>query len=120
MRQQIEAGIQRQIVDWVRAVAPDILIFAVPNGSQRTASGRPANAVYGMVSGAPDLALVLPMGRMLWLEVKSSKGRVSDAQLHFHLELEKRNHICAVVRSVDDVRQAFKTLDIATRESKIC
>jgi hypothetical protein len=120
MRQQIEAGIQRQIVDWVRAVAPNLMVVAIPNGSQRTASGRPANAVYGMVSGAPDLMVLCPMGRVFFMEVKAPKGRVSDAQLHFHLELEKRNHICAVVRSVDDVRQAFKTLDIATRESKIC
>jgi hypothetical protein len=118
MRQQIEAAIQRQIVDFIRVTAPDLLVFAIPNGSQRTKSGRPANAVYGMVSGAPDLCVVCPLGKVFWLEVKAPKGRVSDAQLSFHWELEKRNHICAVVRSIDDVRLVFKELGINTRESK--
>lgn len=117
MRQQPEAAIQKQIVDFIRVVAPELLVFAIPNGSQRTASGRPANAVYGMVSGAPDLAVVCPTGKMLWLEVKSEKGRVSDAQLKFHWELEKRGHVCAVVRSIDEVKLAFKAMGITTRES---
>ena len=118
MRQQIEAGIQRQIVDYIRVVAPDLLVFAIPNGSQRTKSGRPANAVYGMVAGAPDLCVLCPMGKVFFLEVKAPKGRVSDAQIHFHFELEKRNHVCAVVRSIEDVQLVFKELDITTRESR--
>lgn len=117
MRQQPEAAIQKQIVDFIRVVTPELLVFAIPNGSQRTASGRPANAVYGMVPGVPDLCVVCPMGKVFWLEVKSEKGRVSDAQLKFHWELEKRSHVCAVVRSIDDVKLVFKELGITTRES---
>jgi hypothetical protein len=120
MRQQIEAGIQRQIVDYIRFVAPDLLVFAVPNGSQRTASGRPANAVYGMVPGAPDLVVVCPLGRIFFLEIKSPKGRVSDAQFAFHTELHKRNHTVAVVRSIDEVKLVFEALEIETKDHKLC
>ena len=113
---QHEARIQREIIQFVRAVAPHCLIVAVPNGSQRTASGRPANAVAGLTAGVPDLVVVIPGGRVLWVEVKSEKGRVSDAQLAFHLELQARGHDIAIVRSLDDVRNAFKALNIQTRE----
>jgi len=116
IRIQHEARIQREIVNYIRAVAPDCMVFAIPNGSQRTAAGRPANAVSGFTSGAPDLCVVIPKGRVLWLEVKADKGRVSDAQLAFHLQLQARGHDVAVVRSIDEVRNAFRVLDIKTRE----
>lgn len=114
-RQQHEARIQREIITFIRAVAPQCMVFAIPNGSQRTSSGRPANAVAGFTSGAPDLCVVMPRGAVLWLEVKAEKGRVSDAQLAFHLELQARNHDVAVVRSIEDVRNAFDVLGINMR-----
>jgi hypothetical protein len=115
MRVQHEARIQREIVHFVRAVAPQCLIVAIPNGSQRTASGRPANAVAGLTAGVPDLAVIAPQGRIYWLEVKAEKGRVSDAQLAFHIELQGRNHDVAVVRSIEDVSNAFQIWGITMR-----
>jgi hypothetical protein len=115
-RIQHEAKVQKEIVDYIRTVAPQCMVFAIPNGSQRTATGRPANAVVGFTAGAPDLVVVVPGGRVLWLEVKAEKGRVSDAQLKFHLDLQARSHDIAVVRSLDDVRNAFQILNIETRE----
>jgi hypothetical protein len=111
-----ENDIQRQIVDWIRYVAPECMVVAIPNGSRRTISGRAANAVPGLTPGAPDLVVIRPKGEVLWLEVKSEKGYVSDNQLKFHCELHVRNHTCAVVRSIDDVRLAFKHVNIKTRE----
>ena len=81
IRKQPEAQIQKAIVEYLRAVIPNSLVFAIPNGSQRTASGRPANAVAGLLPGAPDLCVVLPEGRVVWFEVKSDKGRVSANQI---------------------------------------
>ena len=117
MRQQHEARIQKQIVDFIRYVAPELFVFAVPNGAQRTATGRPANAVAGMVSGAPDLCVLLPDGGTLWIECKAPKGRLSDNQIHFHLELHKRGHNVIVARSIDDVKIAFEQFNIKTREA---
>jgi len=117
MRNQPEAQIQKAIVEYIRAVIPTSLVFAIPNGSQRTASGRPANAVAGLLPGAPDLCVVLPEGRVLWLEVKSDKGRVSSNQILVHGLLNSLGHHCPVVRSVDDVRHALAFLKIKTREA---
>lgn len=116
-RQQIESGIQRAIVHYLRAVLPGAVVMAIPNGSQRTATGRPANAVPGFLPGAPDIVVALTKGRVLWVEVKSPVGRVSENQLLVHGLLNGAGHNCVVVRSVDDMRHALAFLKIETREA---
>jgi hypothetical protein len=115
-RRQIESGIQRDIVHFLRAVLPNAVVMAIPNGSQRTATGRPANAVPGFLPGAPDLVIALSGGATLWMEVKSPTGRTSDNQILVHGLLNAAGHKCVVVRSIDDVRQALDFLEIKTRE----
>lgn len=112
-----ENDIQRQIVDWIRVAAPSVVAVAVPNGARRTAGGRPANAVPGLTPGVPDLVVIRPNGEVLWIEVKSQIGKLSDAQFAFHGKLLGLGHTCAVVRSIDDVRLAFKTVGISVREA---
>lgn len=116
VRIQHESKIQKAIVEYLRAVLPNALVMAIPNGSQRTASGRPANAVAGLLPGAPDLCVALPNGKTLFLEVKSDKGRVSDNQILVHGLLNSLGHTVPVVRSVEDVRQALAFLNIPTKE----
>lgn len=112
-----ENDIQRQIVDWIRAVAPSVTAVAVPNGARRTAGGRAANAVPGLTPGVPDLVVIRPKGEVLWIEVKSPIGKVSDAQFAFHSKLLGLGHTCAVVRSIEDVRLAFQAVGIPIREA---
>ena len=112
----LESEIQRQIVDWIRYVAPECMVIAIPNAARRTSSGRAANAVPGLTPGAPDLLVIRPKGETLWIEVKTPKGSVTEFQRKFHENLQARNHACAIVRSLDDVRNAFKALGIQTRE----
>ena len=72
-----ESAIQRAIVDYLAAVAPDIFLYAVPNASTRRKGGRAGNAVAGLRKGVPDLGLVLPGGRAAFIECKAEKGRLS-------------------------------------------
>lgn len=112
-----ENALQRQIVDWIRIAAPGVVVVAVPNAARRTVSGRPTNAVAGLTAGVPDLVVIRPRGEVLWLEVKTNVGKVSDAQFAFHSKLMGLDHRVAVVRSLEDVKLAFKTLGIKTRET---
>ena len=114
---RLESHIQKQIVDYVAAVLPHAACFAIPNGARRTASGRASNAVPGLRRGAPDLCLCLPAGRVLFIEVKSQKGRASIEQIGFHGLLNSIGHDVVIARSVDDVKLAFKALGIKTREA---
>jgi hypothetical protein len=116
-RRQIESGIQRGIVQYIRSVLPRAVLMAIPNGSQRTASGRPANAVPGFLPGAPDLILALPNREVIWIEVKSPIGRLSDNQKHVHAMLDTIGHKIILARSIDDIREAFAYYGIKTKDT---
>lgn len=117
-RKQIESGIQRDIVRYIKAVIPNSVVIAIPNGARRTVNGYAANAVAGLLPGAPDLVIALPEGgKVLWMEVKAPKGRVSENQILVHGLLNAAGHNCVVVRSIEDVRNAFSFLKIKTREA---
>ena len=111
-----EDAIQRAIVDYVRAVAPSVFIYAIPNAASRSPGMRAGNAVSGLTCGVPDLGLVLPGGRAGFIEVKGKRGKLSEAQQ------ERSMEICAcggewwLARSIDDVRDAFRAWSVPTRE----
>jgi hypothetical protein len=118
MRNQIESKIQSAIVSFIRNVVKDCLVIAIPNGARRTAAGFAANAVAGLTPGAPDLVVAFPEGRVLWLEVKAPKGRLSDNQVLIHEKMNDLGHTIHVVRSIEEVRCIMGNLNIKTREKK--
>ena len=113
-----ESQIQSSIVKYLRLVLPkNYRCFAVPNGSQRTATGAPANSVAGLTPGIPDLAIV-GAGTIYFLEVKGPKGRLSPAQSEFgDFCLYQAMVPWACVHSVDQVRIALKEWQIPTKEA---
>jgi hypothetical protein len=111
-----EAALQSAIVDYVRAVAPQCLIFAVPNAASRDENGRPANAVAGLTAGIPDLGLMIPGGKTAWIEVKADGGSLSKAQIAIRDRMIAMGMPRIVARSVDEVRVALAHWGVQTRE----
>lgn len=60
--------------------------------------------------GTPGCADILAShkGRFLWLELKSPKGRQSEAQASFQERVEREGHTYLLVRSVDEVRDFLR------------
>ena len=115
-----EARNQAAIVEWVRVVAPGVLIFAVPNGGYRTPAEAARLKWTGTVAGVPDLVVVAPGGRVFFLEVKTPTGRLSEAQRAIHESLVALGAAPAIVRSIEDARLAFAAWGIETREAGQC
>jgi hypothetical protein len=113
-----EARIQAAIVEWVRTVAPGVLIFAVPNGGLRSKAEAARMKWTGTVAGIPDLCVIAQGGRAFFLEVKTSNGRLSDDQLAIVDALSKLGAPFMTVRSIDDVRRTFSGWGIETREAR--
>jgi hypothetical protein len=111
-----EATIQKQLVDYLDAVLlPSHRVFAVPNGSRRTASGRAANGVPGLRNGVTDLAIV-GLGKVYMVEVKAPHGTLSDAQEEWRDWCMTRGLVpWACVRSLDDLIAALSHWGIPTR-----
>lgn len=50
--------------------------------------------------GTPDLLVLLPLGRCIWLETKAPKGRMREAQEKWHAAARKLGHDVHEVRDV--------------------
>lgn len=83
-RNNAEERLQSGIVELLRLSAdPNCIWYAVPNGEKRSiATGRRLKAM-GVVAGIPDMAFVLPNGFAAFIEFKSEKGVLSQAQSAF-------------------------------------
>jgi hypothetical protein len=113
-----EARIQASIVQWALISAPDLLVFAVPNGGLRSESEAARMKWTGTLAGVPDLAIIGPGGRAFFVEIKTPGGRLSDAQQTFVERLMVLGAPFAIARSIDDVRRAFAIWGIETREAR--
>lgn len=63
----------------------------------------------GVVAGAPDICILLKNGKSLFVEVKSTIGRISPAQKIFHKRIIELGHEIIIARTiVDVVTQLYK------------
>lgn len=73
------------------------------DGSLTIFEPRPFNA--GIPPGFSDLFGVLPGGKALFIEVKSLKGKPSEAQENFLNTVSMRGACAGIARSIEDVIQ---------------
>ena len=112
-----EARIQASVVEWIRWCSPQCVVFAIPNGGLRSKSEAARLKWCGVLAGIPDLAVLAPVGRVFFLEVKTPDGRLSLDQREMFDRLVVLGHDAAIVRSIEDVRFAFHAWRIKTREA---
>jgi len=77
------------------------------------AAFKKAVGFYKCVSeqGLPDI-IVVHKGMFVGFEVKTDTGRVSKEQKSMHERLRKQGGKVFVVRSIDDVKKAFESLEV--------
>lgn len=110
-----EQSIQRAIVDYLRLALPRAITFAVPNGGYRTRAEAGVLKAQGVVAGVSDLVILLPDGRVAFVEVKAGKGRVSEAQTDFLATVAGFGHLTAVVRGVADMSDRLTEWGVQSR-----
>jgi VRR-NUC domain len=112
-----EARIQSAAVEWIRWCAPQCVVFHPANGGLRSKSEAARLKWIGVLPGIPDLVVLAPVGRVFFLEVKVPDRRLSVDQRDIFDRLVALGIDAAIVRSVDDVRMAFRVWGIKTREA---
>jgi hypothetical protein len=68
--------------------------------------------------GQPDIIAAMPYGVTLWLELKGSKGRLSEEQKLFRLQLVRLDHLFYEVRSFRRFLEIAKTVMQEQRKDK--
>jgi hypothetical protein len=112
----LEAREQAAIVEWIRTVAPDLIVFHPANGGWRSKAEAARFKWLGVLPGIPDLCVVDLDGVLRFIEVKSEIGSLSGAQREMRDRLIAMRVPYVVARSIDDVRRAFEIWGIKTRE----
>jgi hypothetical protein len=103
-RKYVEHQDQVRVVQRVRAFHPGVIIAAIPNGGDRTASERVRLASEGVLAGMPDLCVLRPSKGFhgLFVEMKTDVGVVGAAQKDLATRLNKEGYLCLVARGADE------------------
>lgn len=89
------------------------LLFAVPNGGQRTVAQAVWMKQEGLRKGVPDLCLPVPRVRdghvcgSLFIEMKRKGGRLSAEQQQWQLALNANGALACVCYSYDEAVEAI-------------
>ena len=103
----IESNIQQAVVKWFRMQYPRFIIAAVPNGGFRNAREAAIMQREGVLAGFADL-VVLAQRNVLFLEMKTTKGKQSDKQKEFQNKVSKLGFEYIVCRSFEQARLAIE------------
>ena len=114
-----EADLQRSVVQALRFALPRAAIIhhsanEVTEPGPRGAKRQAILVGMGVHPGFADL-MVLCDGRVLFLELKSLKGRLSSDQEAFRDAVLAQGHGWALVRSLDDALGALADHEFTTR-----
>lgn len=109
-RDDEESRNQRELIKWWEIVGhkkhglPVCLFHSVPNGGFRNVITASIMKAEGQRRGVFDLKLNVRRGGFsgLWLEMKSSVGRLSVEQIEFQESVKKQGYATAVCRSWQD------------------
>ena len=88
-----ESDIQIEVVQWLKSKQSDyrMRFFSIPNEGQRKVWFLNKLVRMGLKSGVPDLVIEFPEGRMVYLEIKTEKGKLSETQQNW-LKVSKVFH----------------------------
>jgi len=81
----------------------NITYFKVPNEGKRSVFLGSYFKKEGMKKGVSDLIILLPMGRCIFIEVKSRTGVQTKEQKEFQNTVQKLGFEYKIWRTVDDV-----------------
>jgi len=83
---------------------PRGLIFSIPNGGTRNKLEAITMKATGLLAGASDLIVILPNGKLFFIELKIEKGIQSDKQKEFENRVSDLGFEYKIIRSLDEFK----------------
>lgn len=112
----IEHQYQAAVIQWCKYLEPQYpelkFLFAIPNGlvGRLKPVQRARAKAEGYKAGPPDICIPFPRGKYcgMWIEMKSDKGTLSDAQ-HAFVNFLRRYYYVVVCNSPQAAMAEIKT-----------
>lgn len=106
---QEESPHQKRCVKWFKLQYPQLLMYAIPNGGQRSKAEAAIMIGEGVTRGIPDLHLPYPAGGFhgLYIEMKTMKkhSKLSDEQIVIHARLRAQGYEVITPRTFEEFQQ---------------
>lgn len=99
-----ESQLQQMCVRYFRYVYPQYLIYAVPNGGFRNAIEAKRLKAEGVLAGVADLTVLLPQGKILYIEMKVKGNKQTDNQKEFQQKAEALGYKYYVCYSFEEFK----------------
>lgn len=74
-------------------------IFAINNNANGSVINAMQKKASGLVAGIPDMCIICDDQKVIWIEFKSEKGKLSEQQIKIHKKFIEAKHIVYVVSS---------------------
>lgn len=105
----VEHTIQKTMVQWFDMQYPGLLLYAVPNGGKRDKATAGKLKAEGVREGIPDLKLAVTTDLYsgLYIETKTTDGRLSDEQIVAHAYLRGQHYAVTVARNLEAFQRAI-------------
>lgn len=110
-----EQALQQQVVAYLRATAPSLIFFHVPNGGGRSTVEAAILKSMGVRAGVADLAFILTGARIAFIELKAGSGRATPAQKVFRADCELQGVPFAECRSLAEVQGTLDAWGVERR-----
>lgn len=105
-----EDEIQSAIVSALRIAFPKCIVAHFANGENRDFGTAMKLKNMGTLAGMPDLIVVLPEGKVAFIEVKTAGGRLSAAQTSIIHVLTDLGHPVCIARDIHEAVRFVKGL----------
>lgn len=105
-----EKQLQAYCWQWAWNTYPQLRyrLFQVHNNTSNIVEAMQKKA-SGLVAGVPDMCLLLPSGKVVWIEFKFGENGLSDKQKKLHSSWKEINHIIIVIRSISVFKMTIET-----------
>lgn len=103
-----ESALQQQIFNWynnnycLKNIEKRGMIFSIPNGGTRHLMEAMTLKATGLLKGASDLIVILPNGKLMFVELKQPKGIQSLEQKDFESRVKILGFEYHIIRSLEE------------------
>lgn len=99
--------IQVSCINWFKREYPNYLIFSIPNGEFRHKTVALRLKAEGLTAGIPDLCVITDK-KILWVELKAEKGRLSIHQKEVQKKMQELNQEVYTCFSFDEFKDLLQ------------
>ncbi len=104
----------------VQNLHDSVVYLHIPNGGKRNAREAGRLKAMGVLAGASDWVIVYDKPAwshtILWIEVKSANGKLSDKQKEFRGKVLALGCVYVTVRSVSEFINVFKEYNVPLKQ----